>query len=114
MNKPLPPFGKRFYPVPKSGVRIAIGPGAWNRQKTHHCPIMVLPEDSKPEDYRWPSDGNPALIYECGTFDDNQMQAIAEVLLYAGASSVVAIRESLMGEDDPRVFFDPEVQYVSE
>ena len=113
MDNRLPPFGKQFQTIPVSGVRVAIGPSAWRFQKTHHCPILVLPEDAEPDDFQWPSDGKPALIHECGTFDDSQLQAMAGALLHAGASSVVAIREALLDEDDPRVFFDPEVQYVS-
>lgn len=109
----LTPFGKQFQPVPPSGVRVAIGPGAWNFQKKHHVPIMVLPDDANPDDFRWPSDGKPALIYECGTYDDNRLRAMAGALLMAGASSVVAIREALANPNqfgtDPRVYFDAEV-----
>ena len=106
----LPPFGKQFQPVPPSGVRVAIGPGAWAFQKAHHCPIMVLPEDAQPPDFEWPSDGKPALVHERGAYDDNRLRAMAEALIYAGASSVVAIRVALLDQYDPRVFFDPEVQ----
>ena len=105
----LPPFGKQFQPVPRSGVRVAVGPGAWDFQKKHHCPILVLPDDANPDDFGWPLDAKPALIHERGTYDDNRLRAMAEALLRAGASSVVAIREALLDLDDPRVFFDPEV-----
>lgn len=103
-----PPYGRQFEPVPASGVRVAIGPGAWDFQKKHHRPIMVLPEDSEPRDFWWPVDNRPALIFERGIYDDNRLQAMAEALLRAGASSVVALREALMN-GDPRVFFDPGV-----
>lgn len=105
----VPPYGKQFQPVPPSGVRVAVGPKAWQFQKTHMYPIMVLPEDTKPKEFGWPSDGKPALIHERGIFDDNGLQAMAEVLLRAGAPSVVAIREALLHDYDPRVFFDAEV-----
>ena len=104
----LPPFGKEFQPIPRSGVRVACGPGAWDFQKRHHAPIMVLPDDASADDFQWPSDGKPALIHERGTFDDERLKSLAHALLDAGASSVVAIRESLL-DRDPRVFFDPEV-----
>ena len=81
MNKPLPPFGKRFYPVPASGVQVAIGPGAWDFQKKHSSPILVLPDDANPEDFAWPSDGGPALIHERGPCDDNRLYAMASALL---------------------------------
>jgi hypothetical protein len=38
---------------------------------------------------------------------------MAEALLRAGASSVVAIREALLNGDDPRVFYDREVVDVA-
>jgi hypothetical protein len=109
----LPPFGKQFQPTPPSGARVAIGPGAWTFQKAHHCPIMVLPEDAQPCDFKWPSDGGPALVHERGACDDDRLRAMAAALLYAGASSVVAIREALLGQYDPRVFFDLEVRDVA-
>ena len=109
MTKRLPPFGKQFQPVPRNGVQVAIGPGAWSFQKRHHCPIMVLPDDGNPDDFTWPADGKPAIIHECSAYDDDRLRAMAEVLLIAGASSVVAIRESLLTDYDPRVYFDAEV-----
>ncbi len=105
----LSPFGKQFQPVPISGVRVAIGPGAWGFQKKHHRSILVLPDDADSSGFEWPSDGKPALIYERGTYDDNRLRSMAEALLRAGASSIVAIREALLNDDDPRKFFDAEV-----
>ncbi len=104
----LPPFGKNFQPVPRSGVRVAVGPGAWDFVKTQP-PTMVLPDDANPDDFKWPSDGKPALIHERGDFNDDRLRVMAATLLYAGASSVVAIREALLGDYDPRKFFDAEV-----
>ena len=106
----LSPFGKQFQPVPPSGVRVAIGPGAWDFQKKHHCPILVLPDDANPEDFGWPSDGKSALIHERGDYNDDRLRSMAEALLRAGASSVVAIREALLDDFDPRKFFDAEVK----
>ena len=109
MTKRLPPFGKQFQPVPPSGVQVVIGPGAWDFQKKHHVPILVLPDDANPEDFGWPSDGKPALIHERGEYNDSQLTSMAEALLRAGASSVVAIREALLNDYDPRMYFDAEV-----
>ncbi len=108
----LPPFGTQFQPIPPSGVRVAIGPGAWDFQHKHHVPIMVLPDDASPEDFGWPSDGRPALIHERGEYNDDRLQSMAAALLRAGASSVVAIREALLN-DGPRVFYDAEVMDVA-
>ena len=105
----LPPFGKKFQPVPRSGVRVAIGRNAWDFVKTQRQPTMVLPDDANPEDFGWPSDGKPALIHERGQCDDDRLRSMAEALLRAGSSSVVAIREALLDDGDPRKFFDAEV-----
>lgn len=117
VTRPLPPYGKRFQPIPRSGVQVAIGPGAWEFKKRHDSPIMVLPDHANSEDFRWPSDGRPALIWERGTYDDNRLRAMASVLLRSGCSSVVAIREALAGlhqlGTDPRVYFDAEVLDVA-
>ncbi len=113
----LPPYGKQFQPVPRNGVQVAIGPGAWAFQKRHSSPIMVFPDDANPDDFHWPSDGGPALIHERGTYDDARLRAMARALLIAGASSVVAIREALADWNqfgtDPRVYFDAEVLDVA-
>ena len=112
MRKPLPPYGRDFKPVPKSGVRVALGPGAWDFVKTQP-PTMVLPDVANPDDFQWPSDGKPALIHERGDYNDERLDSLAHALLKAGASSVVAIREALLNEFDPRVFFDAEVLDVA-
>jgi len=120
----LPPFGKRFQPVPPSGVRVAVGPGAWGFAQTKRnipngwdIPVMVLPDGEDAKLFTWPSDGFPALIYEKGEAKGDkqsreQLTALAKELLLAGASSVVAIRDAYLGED-PRVFFDLEVRDVA-
>ena len=113
MNKKLPPYGKQFLPIPHSGARVAIGPGAWDFADRQSHPILVLPDDCHPSEFRWPSDGKPALIHERGTYDDELLDSMARVLLQAGASSVVAIREALLDEYDPRVFYDAEVLDVA-
>ena len=95
MANALPPYGKQFQ-LPRNGVQVAIGPGAWNFQKKHSSPIMVLPDDANPEDFVWPSDRNTALIYECGTYDDDRLEAMARTLLVAGSSSVVAHRSATL------------------
>ena len=113
MTKRLAPFGTQFQPVPRNGVQVAVGPGAWDFQKRHSSPIMVLPDDTNPDDFGWPSDGGPALIHERGTYDDTRLRSMAEALLCAGAASVVAIREALLKDYDPRVYFDVEVHDVA-
>jgi len=108
-----PPYYKDYVENQRGGVRVAIGPQAWKFAKNQRHPTMVLPDDANPEDFGWPSDGKPALIHERGTYDDNRLRAMAEALLVAGASSVVAIREALLNDYDPRKFFDVEVLDVA-
>ena len=108
MSKRIPPYGRDFQPAPKSGVKVAIGSSAWDFAENHYYPIMVLPEGQPASNFTWPSDGDPALVHERGEANDATLKELATELLIAGASSVVAIRESLL-DSDPRVFFDPEV-----
>ena len=113
MTKPLPPYGKQFQPVPRNGIQVAIGPGAWDFADNHHAPIMVLPDGEAANQYRWPSDGKPALIHERGDYNDDRLDELAGALLRAGSPSVVAIRDALLNDFDPRVFYDPEVIRVA-
>ena len=103
----LPPFGKQYLEQhPSAGIWVAIGPGAWQFAKVRSFPVMVLPDNREPSDYMWPADGEPVLIHERGPCNDERLNAMATALILAGASSVVAIREALLDEYDPRVFFD--------
>ena len=108
-----PPYYKDYVKNPHGGVRVAIGPHAWGFAKKQYHPTLVLPDDADPEDFGWPSDGKPALIHERGTFDDNRLRAMAGTLLRAGASSVIAIREALLNDYDPLVYFDSEVAHAT-
>ena len=101
----LPPYGKQFVPVPTSGVRVAVGPGAWEMTNGNRFPVMVLPQGEDASSFTWPCDNRPALVFETGQPDDRTLEGLARELLIAGASSVVAIREALLSSD-PRVFFD--------
>ncbi len=108
-----PAYYKDYIENPRGGIRVALGPQAWEFAKKQYNPTMVLPEDEIPSDRDWPSDGQPALIYERGEYNDERLDSLAHALLKAGANSVVAIREALMGEYDPRVFYDKEVVRVA-
>lgn len=110
----LPPYGRQYLQQrPSAGIWVAIGPGAWDFAKVRSFPVMVLPEDDDPSDYEWPSNDQPALIHERGEYNDDRLHAMARALLLAGAPSVVAIRQALLEEDDPRVFFDPVTKDVA-
>ena len=108
--KPLPPFGKQWRDSPPSaGLCVAYGPNAWNYSKAKPFPVLVLPSDQKPTDFRWPSHPGGAVIFERGDYNDDCLTALATELLSAGSPFVVAIREALTGSD-PRTFFYPEVE----
>ncbi len=110
----LPPYGKQYLEqLPSAGIWVAIGSGAWQFAKVRTFPVMVLPEDHEPGDYEWPSNGQPVLIHERGVFDDERLHNMAREMLLAGAPSVVAIREALLDNGDPRVFFDPVNKHVN-
>jgi len=116
----LPPYGRDFKPVPKSGVRVAIGLGAWELAESlssipngWSIPTMVLPEGEAASNFTWPSDGGPALIYEIGEYNDDRLDELAGALLRAGSPSVVVIREALLNDFDPRVFYDAELLDVA-
>ena len=74
---------------------------------------MVLPEGEPASNFTWPSDHRPALLHERGDYNDDRLDELADALLRAGASSVVAIREALLDDFDPRVFYDAEVLDVA-
>ena len=106
MKKPLPPFAKRWLADPPSaGVVVALGPDAWAKAKARVHTCLVLPDESDPSEFRWPSNNQPALIFETGPPNDQRLQQMAEALIRAGTPSVVALRESLL-DSDPRVFFE--------
>lgn len=110
--KPLPPYAKTYLAAPPpAGLWIAVGPGAWNFATSKPFPVLVIPQENEPSDFRWPSHPGGALVFECTTFDDALLTAIATELLAAGCPFVVAIREALMASD-PRHFFYPEADRV--
>ena len=90
---------------PSAGVVVAIGPQAWQRAAKRPFLCMVLPDDSKPADFRWPSNKQSALVLETGPSNDTRLRNMAESLIAAGAPSVVALRDSEL-HADPRVFFE--------
>lgn len=117
MNKRIPPFGKQFRPVPRSGIQVALGAGAWAFAKARIAPIMVLPDGHDAREFSWPSNVGPALVFERGEPKGcnrarKRLEGLAMELLLAGATSVVALRDAYLDED-PRLFFDKVVTDVA-
>ena len=113
-TKPLPPFGKQFLAaLPNSGLWVTLGPTAWTFARNRAFPVLVLPPEKEASEFRWIGHNGGALVVEVGAIDDNRLNALATELLAAGCPFVVAIRAALLDGYDPRVFFYPEVQYVS-
>ena len=88
----VPPYGKQFQTIPRSGVQVVLGGDAWEIAARHRYPVMVLPEHEAPSSFTWPSGEGPALVFECGEANDERLWALAEALLIAGSKSVVALR----------------------
>ena len=108
----LPPYGRRFAVVPKSGIRVVFGSDAWDFAEDHAYPIMVLPGGEVPSSCTWPNSDGPALVFERGEANGERLAALAECLLLSGASSDVGLRQSKL-HTDPRVFFELEAADVA-
>lgn len=107
MRRRWPPYAKDFLagPLP-AGLCIATGADAWQFAKCKPFPVLVLPADAEPSDFRWPSDPGGVVIFERGRADDGRLHALVSELLTAGSPFVVAIREAYLA-DDPRHIFYP-------
>jgi len=106
-KKPLPPYGKYFVGRPPScGVWIACGPNAWDFTKLKPFPVLVLPDECDPADFRWPVADQDVLLIEVGTYDTERVERIAQVLLESGARLVYPIRTANFFEN--RVFWRSE------
>ena len=96
---PLPPYGRQFVDViPSSGIRVWIGPSAWDRAKRCGYPAMVLPDETDPAEYRWPVESEGVLVFEHGVYDTDRLERVAQVLLENGAQMVYPIRTGHFGE----------------
>ena len=108
-----PPYAWKFLPVPHSGVRVAIGQDASDRALRHQFPIMVLPLKANPFHYKWPANGDGALLFEWGPPDDRAVRNMSACLLNAGSPFVVAIRDCNLDSGSPSEFYYPEVLDVA-
>lgn len=108
-----PPYGRQWLDnPPAAGVVVAIGPEAWDVAANRPFTVMVLPDDRLPVEFQWPSNGQPALIFETGEPDDVRIESLARVLMLAGAPSIVVLRYAWLN-GDPRIFFSQEVADVA-
>lgn len=107
MTRPLPPYARQYLnELPNAGLWVAIGPHSWGAASRKPFPIVVLPPESKPEDYTWPATIAPALILETGPESDSLLERVATALMIVGAPSVVAIREARLRDVDACVYFE--------
>ncbi len=98
-HRKLPPFGREHLERGRQDCAfVAMGPGAWAlaRRRLQFYPVMVLPDDADPFDYRWPVTGRPVLLLEFGSFDTDRLERVALALLRAGAPIVTTIRDALL------------------
>jgi hypothetical protein len=89
----LPPYGKTL----QSGcceIWVYFGSDPWRAVKcraAHKLPVLLLPPDKEPEQFRWPVDGKEVLLIQQGRYDILRIPAFANLLFGYGASVVRAI-----------------------
>lgn len=114
MMRRRPPYARdyllRAANVSTFGPVVALGRDAWTFAQRQGFPVMVLDEDSEPEDFTWPAHHGGAIVHEVGLPADARLRRLAAELLRAGNPFAVAIRHTML-DDDPRVFFYPEVDH---
>ena len=100
----LPPNGRTWLVLRNGpsylgqGVRVAIGPGAWDRaRRAVAAPVMVVVPGRDPAEFRWPVAGESVLVFETGQADDDALERLAHCLLADGAELVHAIRAGSAG-----------------
>lgn len=104
---PLPPYGRRYLDErPCCGPWIAMGSKAWDLARRKAVPVMVLPEDKDPANFRWPVRNQAVLLFEIGSSDRIRLERMVQVLLESGAKMVVPIREAEL--DDNTVYWRSE------
>jgi hypothetical protein len=88
---PMPPYARDFCLHHKAATPwIFVGPEAWTWAKSDTRRKLVMPPDSRPEEFRWPVAGLEPVVLDTGASDD-LLQRVAHELLKAGALSVAVV-----------------------
>jgi hypothetical protein len=92
-KKPLPPYGKELLKQKPREIWLFLGPHAWRYAKNHRLSgrnVLILPEDKSPDDYYWPVQNVPVLVFDLHIQSANEMmlKRLAWQLLNSGAEIV--------------------------
>jgi len=89
----LPPFAKQLNPDARE-VWLYFGSDPWRAAKcraARKLPVLLLPPDKQPEQFRWPVAGKEVLLIQLGDYDILRIPSFANLLFGYGASAVRAI-----------------------
>jgi len=89
----VPPFGKQLNSDARE-VWLYFGSDPWHAAKyraARKLPVLLLPPDKQPEQFRWPVAGKKVLMIQQGQHDVSKIPSFASVLFRAGAIAVCAI-----------------------
>jgi len=89
----LPPFAKQLNPDARE-VWLYFGSDPWPAAKfraARDLPVLLLPPDKQPEQFRWPVAGKAILMIQQGQHNILKIPSFANTLLGYGASVVRCI-----------------------
>jgi len=93
VNRKLPPFAKQLKPDAVE-VWIYFGSDPWPAAKyraARKLPVLLLPPDRQPEQFRWPVAGKEVLMIQQGDYNPLKIPSFASLLFCYGASVVRCI-----------------------
>jgi len=89
----LPPFAKQLNPGARE-IWIYCGSNPWRAAKfrsARKLPVLLLPPDKQPDQFRWPVSGKEVLMIQQGDFEVQKIPAFANLLFGYGAAVVRAV-----------------------
>jgi hypothetical protein len=88
-----PPFAKFLIPTDRE-IWIYFGTEGWTAAKyrvARKLPVLLLPPDKQPEQFRWPVAGKKVLLIQQGDCDILKIPSFANLLFGYGATVVRCI-----------------------
>ena len=89
----LPPYARGLHPDAPE-IWVYFGADAWPAAKyraARKLPVLLLPPDRQPEQFRWPVAGKEVLMIQQGDFEVQKIPAFANLLFGYGAAVVRAV-----------------------
>jgi len=99
----LPPFGKRLDANSRE-IWVYFGTEAWNAARYRNkrkLPVLLLPPDRDPQNFRWPVAGKEVLLIQQGQHDILKIPSLANLFFAYGATVVRCV----YGETQFRVVY---------